>query len=137
MNNNDQHGSGQKQEMSDETKGSGHRGDHGQQSRDTSGLNRDGHEFPRTEESTQSNQERQGGKNLGDEGQSQASSAIGVGQGAGSGHDRSSSEEAGNDPSKQPLGSTNPSESHDSWRPSADPAAGDLATGSDRDDQTP
>jgi hypothetical protein len=42
------------------------------------------------------------------------------------------------DPNEQrqaPLGSTNPPESHDSWRPTADPAAGDMAPESDREDQ--
>jgi hypothetical protein len=120
MDNNDEQGQGQQRQMSSGTdsKGSGHRGDQGQQSDDTSRLDRDGHEFPPTGESAEGSDDQR----TQNTGQSQAQSEIGVGQGAGA---------------KQPVGSTYPPESHDSWRPSADPAAGDMAAGSDRDDQTP
>ena len=144
MNNIDEQGQGREQQMSGEgeTKGSGHRGDQGQQSHDTSRLERDGHEFPRTGESAQNSGEQQmnDSSSSGNTGQNQARSELGVGQAAGStqtvGSGRDRSENTG-DGRRDPVGSTYPAESHDSWRPSADPAAGDMAAGDERDDQTP
>lgn len=115
-----------------ETKGSGHRGDTEVQSRDTSRLERDGHEFPRTGESAQGNQENVG--------QNQATSEVGVGQGAGSNETMASaparSQDDTEDHKQHPLGSTNPPESHDSWRPSADPYVGDMAPEEESSDRS-
>lgn len=125
MNNTDQQRHSEKEQTTaaGETKGSGHRGDQGEQSRDTERLERDGHEFPRTSESEQGNQE--------DTKQNQANSEIGIGQGAGSSQTTASSTGGSGDQSgtqkQHPIGSTNPPERHDSWRPSADPSVGDMA----------
>jgi hypothetical protein len=117
MDDNNQQGQGQKKDMSGDggTKCSGDRVDRGRQSHDIGRLEHYGHEFSRTGETQHSN----------DPQNQQQGEFDDAGQG---------------DPAKQkqaPLGSTNPAESRDSWRPSADPAAGDMATGSDREDVTP
>jgi hypothetical protein len=133
---------GQQQGYAD--KGSGHRGDQGEQSHDTSRLEREGHEFPRTSESAQSNnpQNQQHehsveGQGYGrDTGQSQLQGERqGMEENDSLGQHQGDFDDAGQgDPIKQrqaPTGSPAVEESHDSWRPTADPAAGDLPTGSE------
>ena len=125
---------GQGQQQAEDTKGSGHRGDQGEQSRENR-LEHDGHEFPRTGESTQGNSEnqQQGTSNAG---QSQSESDVGVGHGT---NTSGKFDDAGQgDPSEQersPMSSSGVEESHDSWRPTADPAAGDMAPAENNDDQ--
>ena len=93
-----------------QTKGSGHRGDLGDQSTDTSRLEREGHEFART-------------------GESEGNRGEGVGEARTGSIDPEL--ERG-----QRAASTGTTSGGDSWRPSADPAAGDMATGTDEEDET-
>ena len=99
-------------------KGSGHRGDQGEQSSDTSRLEREGHEFPRTGEAGSTNMQNTGQAGSMDEGVGEARTGS-------------------VDPELergQRAASTGTTSGGDSWRPSADPAAGDMATGTDQDD---
>ena len=142
MGSNDQQGQGQ-QQATEQTKGSGHRGDQGEQSHDTSRLEREGHEFPRTGGSTQSNNPQNQQQERANTGQSQSQSEVGVGYGRDTGQSQGQQggrfDDAGQGhPSEQersPIGSTGIQESHDSWRPTADPAAGDMAPAEDDKDQ--
>lgn len=76
---------------------------------------RDGHEFPRTEEAESNRAQDQGKED-----------SVGAGQAAG----------ATSPALKEPLGSTIPEETQGSWRPTADPAAGDIARSSDEKEET-
>ncbi len=70
-----------KKRLSTKLEGSGHRGDQGEQSHDTSRLEHDGHEFPWTGESSQGNNPQNQQQERTNTGQSQSSSEVGVGYG--------------------------------------------------------